>query len=74
MAHHPQVFFFFFFLSKSVTLLNTPFIMLPGALPEASKGGGLFGHSGIWTGGSIPMCLKSVCRLASNQVGTSFSK
>lgn len=69
MAHHPQV-----FSSESVALLNTPFIVLPGALPVASKGGGLFGHSDIWTGGSIPVCLKSVCRLASDQVGTSFSK
>lgn len=55
-------------------LQNTPFIVLPGALPEASRGGGLFGHSDIWTGGSIPMCLKSVCRLASDQGGISFSK
>lgn len=69
MAHRPQV-----FSSKSVVLLNTPFIVLPAALPEASKGGGLFGHSDIWTGGSIPVCFKSVCRLASNQVGASFSK
>lgn len=37
---------FFLFSSKSVILLNAPFIMLPGALPEASNGGGLFGHSG----------------------------
>lgn len=54
------------FSSKSVALLNTPFIVLPGALSEANKGGDLFGHGDIWTGGSIPTCLKSVCRLASD--------